>query len=76
MNLKLTGHTGVRLGAGQFSHCLTIGKRIELTEPIVNVTSTHVEPLLIATYNPGKIKEIQHFLEGLALPFCRSGAVA
>lgn len=28
-------------------------------------SSTHVEPLIIATCNPGKIKEIQHFLEGL-----------
>lgn len=27
--------------------------------------STHVEPLIISTYNSGKIKEIQHFLEGL-----------
>ena len=26
-----------------------------------------MEPLLIATYNPGKIKEVQHFLEGLAV---------
>ena len=27
--------------------------------------SNNIEPLIIATFNPGKIKEIQHFLEGL-----------
>jgi XTP/dITP diphosphohydrolase len=27
--------------------------------------STQVEPLIISTYNSGKIKEIQHFLDGL-----------
>ena len=28
--------------------------------------SNNLEPLLIATYNPGKIKEIRHFFKGLA----------
>jgi XTP/dITP diphosphohydrolase len=33
------------------------------------LSSYNMKPLLIATFNPGKIKEFQHFLAGLAFDF-------
>ena len=30
------------------------------------LSSNNREPLIIASYNPGKVKEVRHFLEGLA----------